>query len=342
MNARLSKLFAFSGYVGLSLLLAYRGGQNSWAAEGMGALDPRLVELFATSAPLPAPLYTLDNALFALLASACLFALARLGLAILRGLFRLGSRGRGWQGRGVALGESGQAMTEVVVSFPVLLITTLILMQLALMYQAKNVVTYAAFSAVRAAIVWIPAESDTEGKHQLNVDTGEKIDKIQQAAAMACVPISPAASTVLEGLPVIGDLIADAFDAFSGMLSSFGLAGSYADAALQRFAYSAVATEVTIYKSNQSGYTEVSGTEEWRYPDGHDVGVLVEHRYYLPIPLVNRFIGEEWTVFGMGPIGLSLPGRFSNIRATAFLPLEGETGGPDDSWAAPPIDGFWD
>ena len=58
-------------------------------------------------------------------------------------------------------------------------------MQMALMYQARNVVTYAAFSAARAAIVWIPAESLTEGKHMLNVDGGEKMDKINQAAATA-------------------------------------------------------------------------------------------------------------------------------------------------------------
>ena len=120
------------------------------------------------------------------------------------------------------------------------------------------------------------------------------------------------------------------------------LAGEYTDAALQRFAYSTYATEVTIYKANENGFSEQTGMTEWRYPDSDDVGVLVTHNYYLQIPLVNRYIGSEWTVFEAGPFSVDLPGEYSTIRATAFLPLEGETGGPDDSWAAPPIDGFWD
>ena len=159
---------------------------------------------------------------------------------------------------------------------------------------------------------------------------------------MACVPISPRAGLVLEGLPFVGDIIADAFGAFSSFLASFGLAGEYADAALQRYAYSSYATEVTLYKADQFGFDPQSGQTTWLYPNGADVGVLVEHKYYLPIPLVNRYIGEEWTVLDAGPFSLDLPGEYSVIRSTAFLPLEGETGGPNDGWASPPVSGFWD
>jgi hypothetical protein len=326
-------------FLGLFLILCWGSGGNTWGLETVELLTGRSAQAYASATPLPAPFYNLEIVLYGALGAGCLFAIGRLVLALGRGAvasIRLLRRGR------PALGESGQAMTEVAVSFPVLLITTLILMQMALMYQARNVVTYAAFSAVRAAIVWIPAESLTEGKHMLNVDGGEKMDKINQAAAMACVPISPRAGLVLEGLPFIGDLIADAFGAFSSFLSMFGMAGEYTDAALQRFAYSTYATQVTVYKATASGFTEQTGMTEWRYPDSDDVGVLVTHNYYLPIPLVNRYIGSEWTIFEAGPFSVDLPGEYSTIRATAFLPLEGETGGPGDSWAAPPIDGFWD
>jgi len=326
-------------FVGLTVLLGWGAGRNTWGREAVDLLSGRSARAFAEATPLPGPFYNTEIVLYAVLGALCLLAVGRLALAVVRGMrigFTLLRRGR------PALGESGQAMTEVAVSFPVLLITTLILMQMALMYQARNVVTYAAFSAARAAIVWIPAESETEGKHMLNVDGGDKMDKINQAAAMACVPISPRAGLVLGGLPFIGDLIADAFSAFSSFMSIFGMAGEYTDAALQRFAYSTYATEVTIYKANASGFSEQSGMTEWRYPDSDDVGVLVTHNYYLPIPLVNRYIGSEWTVFEAGPFSVDLPGEYSTIRATAFLPLEGETGGPGDSWAAPPIDGFWD
>jgi hypothetical protein len=326
-------------FAALTLLLAHRAGNATWGREASDLLNGHSALSFAEATPLPSPLYNTEILVYALLGAACLLAAGHLGLVLLRGLglsLRVLRRGR------VVLGESGQAMTEVAVSFPVLLITTLILMQMALMYQARNVVTYAAFSAVRAAIVWIPAESDTEGKHMLNLDGGDKLDKIQQAAAMACVPISPRAGLVLESLPFVGDIIGDAFGAFSSFMATFGLAGQYTDAALQRFAYSTYATQVTIYKATESGFTEQTGLTEWRYPDSDDVGVLVTHKYYLPIPLVNRYIGSEWTIFEAGPFSVNLPGEYSTIRATAFLPLEGETGGPGDSWAAPPIDGFWD
>jgi hypothetical protein len=322
-----------------TLLLASRAGADTWGREAAEVLSGPTARNFAAATPLPSPIYNLEILLYSMLGAACILAIGRLAWVMLRGLglgMSLVRRGR------PALGESGQAMTEVAVSFPVLLITTLILMQMALMYQARNVVTYAAFSAVRAAIVWIPAESETEGKHMLDLDGGDKLDKIKQAAAMACVPISPRAGLVLESLPFVGDLIAGAFGAFSSFMSTFGMAGEYTDAALQRFVYSTYATQVTIYKANQSGFVEQSGLTEWRYPDSDDVGVLVTHNYYLPIPLVNRYIGSEWVVFDAGPFSVSLPGEYSTIRATAFLPLEGETGGPGDSWSAPPIDGFWD
>ncbi|MEE2827681.1 MAG: TadE/TadG family type IV pilus assembly protein [Myxococcota bacterium] len=335
-----SHILGLVSFSGLALVLAARAGGATWARENEALLSGAVATSYAEATPLPGPFYNQEIVLYALLAAACGFAVWRLGLAVLRACGLIFRRLR--TGQRPAMGESGQAMTEVVVSFPVLLITTLILMQMALMYQARNVVTYAAFSAARAAIVWVPAEAESEGKHQINVGGGEKWNKIQQAAAMACVPISPRAGLVLEGLPFVGDLIADAFSAFSSMISSLGLGADYTDAALQRYAYSSYATEVTLYKATEFGFEVQSGEVQWDYPDGADVGVLVEHRYYLPIPLVNRYIGEEWSVFSLGPISVDLPGEYTIIRSTAFLPLEGETGSPNDGWAAPPIDGFWD
>ena len=66
------------------------------------------------------------------------------------------------------------------------------------------------------------------------------------------------------------------------------------------------------------------------------MAVKVEHRYYLSIPVVNRIIGDSWTVASFGPgLGADLPGRYTFIRSFAVLPLEGKTGNP-------PITGFWD
>jgi len=294
-------------------------------------------------APLPGPFFNLDVLLYAILGAATLVAVSSAAWLAARTFFRLLGILTRRKHRGI--GEAGQAMTEVAVSFPTLLITTLILMQLALMYQAKNVVSYAAFSAARAAIVWIPSraplEPDTpesEPIHTINIDGGDKLDKIHQAAAMACVPISPKASVVLDGLPLVGDIIAEAAASFTSLFNSFGLPGEYVDNALQRYAYSTFATEVRLYKATQGGFEELTaGVATWNYPDDPaDVAVRVRHRYYLPIPVVNRFIGDTWSIIDGGPFfSLDLPGRYTFIRSVAVLPLEGRTGNP-------PITGFWD
>jgi hypothetical protein len=320
-----------AAFLAVASWLLVRVGATSWALDHASLLA--LPALRARLAPLPAPFYTWDAVLYAALGALALFAVARL-IAVLartaRSVASILRRGR------PALGEAGQAMTEFAISFPVVLITTLILVQLALMYQAKNVVTYAAFAAARAAIVWIPAEAEGEGKHEINIDGGDKIDKIHQAAAMACVPIAPRASVVLDGMPFIGDVISQIFGAMSSMLGSFGPAGQYVENGLQRYAMSTFQTEVTLYKATVDGMEEQSGTASWDWPTDADLGVEVRHRYYLPIPVVNRFIGDPWSLMSLPPFfSIDLPGRYTFIRAVAVLPLEGETGNP-------PITGFWD
>ena len=325
---------ATTAFLGTAALLVSSAGQGTWGRESITLLGDHMAAAYASGAPLVGPLYNADILLYGLLATAALFAGGKLLWLLARSVaeFIRVSVSR----RRIVLGTQGQAMTEFAISFPIVLITTLILMQLALMYQAKNVVTYAAFAAARAAVVYIPSEEGGEAKHSINLDGGEKIDKIQQAAAMACIPISPRASVVLDGLPFVGDIVSQAFSAFSQMMSAFGIAGEYVDSALQRFAFSTFATEVILYKADENGYVEQSGEVTWNWPTENDVGVLVRHRFYLAIPLVNRFIGEDWSILSIPPFfSLNLPGQYTFIRATSVLPLEGETGNP-------PITGFWD
>ncbi|MCO4768767.1 MAG: pilus assembly protein [Deltaproteobacteria bacterium] len=323
-----------TGFAALSLGLASWSGGTTWGRESVALLGSGMATAYDAATPLVQPLYNADIMLFGLMAAAALVAGGKMAWVLAKATagFFLSARAR----RSLSLGTRGQAMTEFAISFPIVLITTLILMQLALMYQAKNVVTYAAFSAARAAIVYIPSEVGGEPKHSINVDGGDKYDKVNQAAAMACVPISPRASVVLDGLPFVGDIISSAFSTFSQMMSGLGIAGEYVDSALQRYAYSTFATSAALYKADESGGTEVSGTATWDWPTESDVGVIVSHRFYLAIPLVNRFIGDDWSLLSLPPFfSLNLPGQYTEIRAHAVLPLEGETGDP-------PISGFWD
>jgi hypothetical protein len=326
MNQRL--LMGLTGFAATAAGLAYHAGLGTWGRENLALLSPGLVPHYQAATPLPGPVYTWEIVAYALIAAACLGAGLKLAGVLASGAGLVVDLARGRR----ALGESGQAMTEVAVSFPILLVTTLGLMQLALLYQAKNYVTYAAFAATRAAIVWIPAEADGEGKHQINTDGGEKLDKIQQAAAMAVVPVSPRAGVVLDGIPFLGDLLSSV----SGLAASLGSVGEAADNGIQRYAYAAFATDVVLYKGGNDGLAEQSGTVTWNWPEESDVGVRVWHRYYLPIPVANRFFGSNWSLIDLGPIfSLDLPGRYSMLQSIAVLPLEGETGNP-------PITGFWD
>ncbi len=342
MKRNLLSLGKTGTFLGLIYALVWAAGALTWGREELHLLDGAVRSSFLAMAPLPEPIYSVEGLLYGMFGAGALFAAGKLAFGLTVGLGR--SLSTAIRGRRPALGETGQAMTEVAVSFPILLITTLILMQLALMFQARNVVTYAAFSAARAAVVWIPARVPldenlpaTEASHSINLDGGEKLEKIQQAAAMACVPISPKASTVLGGVPFIGDLIATSSVAFTSMFSIFALPSSYAENALQRYAYSTFATQITLYKATENGFIEQEGQSTWEYPrDPADVAVRVRHRFYLSIPVVNRIIGDSWTVVDFGPgLGADLAGRFTFIRSVAVLPLEGKTGNP-------PITGFWD
>ena len=69
--------------------------------------------------------------------------------------------------------NSGQSLVEFAILFPVIIYITLILIQIALIYNAYQVVNYAAYSSARAGIVY---EADME--------------KMERAAFIAVFPIA--------------------------------------------------------------------------------------------------------------------------------------------------------
>lgn len=70
----------------------------------------------------------------------------------------------------------GQALVEFAFAFPLQLLAMFAIMQLAMVYVAKQVVVYASYSAARAAMV---AE-----------DTAEASDRARRSAALICSPIT--------------------------------------------------------------------------------------------------------------------------------------------------------
>lgn len=224
----------------------------------------------------------------------------------------------------------GQAIVEFALVFPVLLVTMLAIAQMALMYNAKNVVLYSSYAAARSAIVWIPKDTGDEMPGEINQSIlSEKMRNIQLAAAYANVPISQRASWVLADLGSFGAGLEAVVVFIDALLSYIPLASELFDYA-DRFAYAYALTWVWLGEtSNEAGSFTAAGWpfEDLDFPDPHgDVSVQVVHQFYMVVPLVNRIIGAE-TPTPIEFFWLDLLGsddHFTTIRATCTLTLEGQ------------------
>ena len=190
--------------------------------------------------------------------------------------------------------ESGSSAVEFVLVLPALTVLLLMILQIALVVQAKFVVNYAAFCAARSAIVVIP-DSMTEGgnrepRNQLgNPDTSQKVEIIQRAAALPLTAISPLPGlTEARGLPVLTNFDASAelvkllpFNVFTprSMLEQVMLRAPYA------YYEQNTAVKVLTQQGTQQG---VFKEHDW-------VTVKVRYRYYLTVPFANKLFGTAYS-----------------------------------------------
>ncbi len=107
---------------------------------------------------------------------------------------------KSWTRRKNIHGDEAQGMVEFAIVFPVLFLFFLAICQTAMLYTAREVVQYAAFAAVRSAVVWIPEEKDIDGKTLLGaefqINNQDKLEKVEMAASLACISIAPKVSAV--------------------------------------------------------------------------------------------------------------------------------------------------
>jgi hypothetical protein len=118
-----------------------------------------------------------------------------------------------------------------VLTVPLFIMVLMFIVQLTQITIARLVVEYAAFAAVRSAIVWIPANVDLEPANQVGmriprgdngnfavyeiVPLGTKSQRIGLAAAMACMPICPSRAQRGIGPPPPGVLVDALFSAYT-------------------------------------------------------------------------------------------------------------------------------
>lgn len=156
--------------------------------------------------------------------------------------------------------ESGQAMVEFVVVFPVVFLLCLVIMQTFLLLSARQVVNYAAYCAARSAIVFLPDSGNSVAKK-----------KAERAAIIACWSISPMKDfgSAEKFIKPIEDMVEGA----TGI--DFELARRY------NMARSNVSVELKPAKLNAK-------------TPHQDVTAEVTYHYVMGIPLANRIFYEMW------------------------------------------------
>jgi uncharacterized protein (UPF0333 family) len=158
--------------------------------------------------------------------------------------------------------ERGQSLLEFIISFPIVLFLVLAIMQFALMWNAKQVVNYAAFCAARSYIVY-----------------GDE-DKASLAARIATIPVSAKVSGILANV--------SGFDLTSFLPSVVLSEISYA---ADKFAYSYMATSIRLLNSDGEPLKATGAGPE----KGEDITVEVTHKFRLIFPIVNRLIGQTFS-----------------------------------------------
>lgn len=221
--------------------------------------------------------------------------------------------------------ESGSSAVEFILVLPPLLALLLMILQIALIVQAKFVVNYAAFCAARSAIVVIPDEisggGPPEPRNQLaSPNTSQKVEIIRRAAALPVTAISPLPGiSFSRGVPFLTDPNAVAellklapFDV--GPRSMVGQVMLRAP-----YAYHEENTAVKVMT--------LEGVAGRNYRDHDWVTVKVSYRYYLAVPFAKQLFGTSYTG---NPIWTTIFGTdfYYPIVEQYTLPMDGEPTAP--------------
>jgi hypothetical protein len=221
-------------------------------------------------------------------------------------------------------GEAGSGVMEFTLLTPLLLTVLLVIFQIVLIVQAKFIVNYAAFCAVRSAVVLLPAtivasEDATKVDHfnQIHTDRPDfpKMRIIRRAAALACTAVSPplfrSVNTAILAARITPQWANAAYVAGLGAVYPTFIDGMLMSAQLEARGAYALAPEVTSVQVAVEPHP--SGNKE-----GTDYGLVtvrVVYRYYLTVPFANRLLGKS---FG----GWFFPAFYFPITEQYTLPSE--------------------
>lgn len=255
-------------------------------------------------------------------------------------------------------GESGQAMTETAISFPIVLLLVFAIMQLSLLYTARIVVHYGSYLAARTAIVWIPFESeDGESvKNRITLDGDDpKLQRIRSAAMYALIPISGNVMNAFNlnasiDLPDELDFLQGSADDLIGSLGINDIIGGLGDLVggflpensvtsfLSKIGYAYLFSYIELMEEDGVTPLDMTSGDDYDYSETAPVTVRVNFYYPLHIPMVNALLGSRLNInsfdFGNGQVFSDEPslitvgpsGWFFKIRCVTTLDNEGFRG----------------
>jgi|GEM_PF-5373294 len=160
-------------------------------------------------------------------------------------------------------GEHGGAAVPFILALPIFLTILAVIIQFALLVNAKITLNQAAQATARAAMTSLPDELPTN---------------VQRAARMSLAPVSPAAKTGLSNEAV----------EITSSLATLGINPGNTYGA--RYTYAEAVTNASY--PNQVG-------SNFAYNEGQLVEVHVDYLVYLPVPIAQRFIGQRRTIAGI-------------------------------------------
>jgi hypothetical protein len=207
------------------------------------------------------------------------------------------------------------ARASSIVEFPFALLSltliTLLTSQLVFMASAYLVVDYAAYAAVRCAIVSVPEDRSADDNDEpvgkvkkLNLEDGSKGEDIHDAAVFCCVPISGTAiGGVVTGIESLLNNLVD-LPGNSGFLEMGGPL-----AWVDRYAYARKFTKVQMV-------AEGEGTDEKEFGPNDLLTVGVTHHFQLLVPVADKVFGRP----------MSQAGRVTSLGGKASMMNEGYPG----------------
>ncbi len=191
---------------------------------------------------------------------------------------------------------SGSATMEFMLIIPILLFCTLTLTQTTLVMGGRLFVHYAAFAAVRSAVVTLGQNvPDTgEERNRIALIDGWKLEHIRQAAVMALLP----AAGRLDDTPTEqSDALVEGFGLY---YESFGReAPPWIDNLLaQRFAYADRHTSVTLVRVTTNPdadlqWQELTDDETYLFGPREPITVRVKHQLNLSVAYVWRLFADH-------------------------------------------------